>query len=847
MSARWPSSLLNATNKQLTERVEYLTQDLDRKRQSLTEQREVLNLLKRHRVRTEQQTTVIAKTLELERETVERDAGKLKQLHQAAEADARRARQANEAATQLSQTVSALEATIVQRQRALEEQREIAVELEEEAREVVSAHLDRQRVGDELSAAQRELSSSIWATLGRLHDKIRAATQQLEEARDERRRVVQEADAMQLALHDAVKDQAESVRALELVHAQSSQLDANVRANAEAMEVLVRASREREQLRGELRDTLDHLLAEQKRQSLTRDRHSARYRRQGLALRTAIAALREDEARSLTSARCEQAEVQQLSQLRRGLDHIMLLCDEKRQLLSQQQARRAALEDARTELQRLEQEGQPSPSALRDMLLHLSRQEATLEDRVARTHAKLTSAIQAFVDEGRKGEQVNVKLGATVQAKRSLVAEQEASEGRVQLLKEREGRLGEALVDRQALLPSMQALASEQRAQRQVSRLREVEQLRDSLLRIQRDHQQLLQGTTALRSSLHRTRSAVGEGGEAQGRILGDLQLLEVEVLRLTQETEATAEEHKKRLVQHEQAAVALQSLMKAAHAQVGALKEAAGVEAYLRAEVQIEEERLAADVRGSLVELHLYESEVHTLNEELQRHRKKLGLLRLRYEEIMASMARSAQKPLNEEHEGGSPIPVLDRESAAANPEAVHAHLLLRRSYEREQLMQRGNYLDLRLVALDRETSTLRHMLDGLRSSRPSATEHGHGVGEHAGSLLAAPASSTGELVAGRGSQVATRSPAAAKACLLSSAAAREECWRVEVQMLDSELAAMSQQRDASRSQLHEMRAALKDLQDTERQKRMLLQKLREHVQRSRKAASSPGLRRSK
>ncbi|GET92628.1 hypothetical protein, conserved [Leishmania tarentolae] len=838
MSSRWPSSLLNATNKRLTERIEQLTLDLDTKRNSVIEQREVLALLKKHQHEAQQQVKSTAEALGRERAAVENAEGKLKQFQLEAEADARRACKLKEEETQLSQAVSALELALDQRCRALSGQRELAVELEEEAKELVSAHLSRQRVGDELAAAQRELSSTVWATLSRLNEQVRVATRRLEEVRGERLYALQEVDAMHLALQHAVKDQAESLRALELVYAQTSQLDAQVRENAKSMEVLVGAAREGEKLRSQLQATLERLRGDNKRQELTHNLKREQYDKQVHALQKAAAALREDEERSVISTRCNQAEVQQLCQQRRQLEHVILLCEEKRQLLTQQQVRRDALESACALMQRQESTGQPSPAAMRDMILALERQEALLEDRVERTYAKLTEAIQIFTDEGRKSEHFNTAVADKMKTKLSLASDQETAEGHAQLLKERYRKLEEALAERQALFSSMQALALEQRAQRQASWLREIEQLRGTLLRVQRDHQQLLHGTATLRSSWHHTRKTMEEKGVSQGKVLSDLRLLESEVSRLDQEMTATVEEHSSRLLQHEQAGVTLQSLMRAADAQVGALKEAAGAEAYLRVEVQIEEERIQAGMQGTLVELHLNEKEVHELNEELQRHRKKLNLLRLRYEEAVTSMARVVQKPLNEEEGGDIPLPLLNSESDTCTPEAVHAYLLLRRSYEREQLMQRGNYLDLRLVALDKETSTLRHMLDGLRSSRRATTECASIVGELT-SVKKTGASSIENCNSQVRASTPSCSPALMKQQLLSGTEASEHYWRAELQILDETLASMSQQREESRMRLHEMRSTLKELQNTHRQKRMQVQKLRESVQRSRKVTS--------
>lgn len=850
MSSRWPSSLLNPTNQQLTEQIEQLSIELESKRSTIAETREVVELLKKNQQEVRRQEKATAEALASTREAVDGDEGKLKQVTQEVEGSARRVRSLTEEQTRLTAAVAAVESSMEHKRRRLEAEQQAAAAAEAQAKEIVLEHLARQKVGEELAAAQRDLSSTVWARLERLNAQVSFTTKQLAEARAEHDHVLRELNAVQHNLQDAVQDQSDSVRALELIHAQTTQLDARVATNAAAMQTLKNAAREREELRERLRITLEHCIAENNQRSAARDRERGRYDQQLYNLRQIMEGLREAVGQLTGCTSRHHAEEHFLQQQRRQLAHILHLCEEKAALLAVEKARHAALVKARAQLQKETVAGGPSPSALRDLLLSLSHQQELLENRLERAQQRLAEAIQIFVQEGRRGDHVNDAL-AEVQRRRKAVAEtHDTTESEVHLVKQRCMQLEELLRERQALLPSMQALAHEQRAQRQESWVREVAQLRTRLLDAQREYQQLLQGVITLRGSVRRTRTSLDNGGAAQGSTLEEMRLLEGEVARLEQEAQSTAVQQQSAVAQAEQAGVTLQSLMKAADVQVGALKEAAGVESFLRAEVQIKEEQIEAEMQSRRVELHLHESEVHELNEELQRHRKKLGLLRMRYDEVMGALARASQKPLNEEQGDTSlalSLPPLDPAAASTNPEAVHAHLLLRRSFEREQLMQRGNYLDLRLVALGRETSTLRHMLEGLRApSTSSAAPPIEGVGVVGKVLPGADTTVNGSGTTQGGALVSANvnSPLVVKSQLVSNEFAKERYWKEELELLDGAMLAMAQERDRARVQLNELRTTLKDLQGTEKQKRTRLQKLRDLLARSHKRANAAAMK---
>lgn len=848
MSSRWPSSLLSSTNQQLTERIEQLSVELESKRSAVVEAREVVELIQKNQRQTQRQERAAAEALAVKRAAVERDEGALKQLQQEIEGTGRQVRRLQDEEVRVSSAAAALEASMeLQRQRLVEEQSS-AVTLEAEVKGIVVAHLARQRVGEELSAAQRELSSAVWVRLEKLNNRVRLSTQQLADARAEHQIILKELDAAQHSLREAVKDQSESLRALDLVHSQSSELDAHVVANAAAMEGLQRTAQEKAELRDRMRASLARFSEDNKQRAAARDHQRSRYDKQLHALREVVEGIREDEGRLTSYTGRHHAEDSCLQQQRRELDHIVRLCDEKAALLVLERERHAALLQTRAELDKQARTNTPAPAALRGLVLSLSRQKELLEERIARVQLRLGEAVQVFVQEGRRGDEVNAALSTVQQDRRVLVTSQESAESEAHLLRQRCGQLEELLAERRALLPSMEALAQERRAQRQEAWMRDIAELRTSLLRVQREQLLLRQGITTLNGSVHRTRRAQADGDASQGSALTALRLLEKEVLALEQEERDVVETARSCGLQHEQAAVGLQSLMKAADANVEVLKGTAGIESFLRAEVQIKEDQIQASMQGRLVELHLHENELHGLAEELQRHDRKLRLLRMRYEEVMSSLTRASQKPLLEEHsDAPPPLPPLGRVDSAADPETVHAHLLLRRSYEREHLMQRGNYLDLRLVALDRETTTLRHMLDGLRSSAsspPTAAEV---------FLTEKEVGRSGVLVSADPNALSAAAPAAVqppcstadvKDQLRSERLAKEHYWKLEVDLLEETMSVMSRERDRTRVQLAQLRLTLKELQSTEKQKRMRLQKLREAVERSHRQANAAAMR---
>jgi chromosome segregation ATPase len=859
MSSLWPSSLLNATNQRLTERIEQLSVDLASKRNSVVELRDVVELLRKNQQEAWRQQKAAAHALASKREELEKDEGRLKQLTQEIEATTRRVRYLKEQEARLTTVVASVAESMQHKRRTLEEEQKTAVTLEEQVKTSVLEHLARQRVGEELSASQRELSSAVWTKLERLNDRVGDSTRQLAEAREEHHHVLRELEAVQHNLQEAVKEQSDGVRALELVHAQSSQLDGHVVANAASMEVLKIAAQEKKEMRDSMRSALERCLAENKQRTVARDRHRSRYDAQLYTLRQLVEGVREAEEHLMGCVHRQHAEEHFLQQQRRELDRIVHLYEEKMSLLELEKVRHDALVEVRAMLlDKQNHADAPSPAALRDLILTLSRQKELLEDRLERARVKLTGAIQSLVLEGRKGDQMNEALTTLQTNRKALVASQDTVEGKVRLLKQHCTRLEELLAERRALLPSMQALAQEQRSQRQESWMRDVEQLRTTLLAAQRDHQQLLRGITMLRSSLYRTQKSLQDGGALQNTTMDELRVLEGEVSMLEQEECSTAAEQENVASQLEQANVALQSLMSAADTQVDMLKDAAGVESFLRAEVQIKEEQIQAEMQGRMVELHLHESELHQLSEELQRHSKKLTLLRMRYEEVMASLVRASQKPLNEELDDASlPLRPLDPSVANTNPEAVHAHMLLRRSFEREQLVQRGNYLDLRLVALDRETSTLRHMLNSLRvpSSSPRLPETGAGADSGASDRTKTCSAGNTEENDGVlvGSSVnasparevqSSCSIAAMKDQLVGNELAKEHYWKMEMDLLDETMTAMTRERDRTRVQLNKLRSTLKALQGTEQQKRMRLQKLRDAVVQSHKKANTAAMR---
>ena len=134
MSARWPSSLLNSTNRQLTERIEQLSADLESKRSTVAELREVVALLKKDQQQTRKRERTVAEALTSKREALEKDEGRLKHLGFEIDANARRARGLQEEETRLMSAVAAMEAAMGHKRHRLEEEQKMTLELEAEVK-----------------------------------------------------------------------------------------------------------------------------------------------------------------------------------------------------------------------------------------------------------------------------------------------------------------------------------------------------------------------------------------------------------------------------------------------------------------------------------------------------------------------------------------------------------------------------------------------------------------------------------------------------------------------------------------------------------------------------------------
>lgn len=844
MSARWPSTLLNSVNRQLAEQIERLTADLEVKAHHCAEQKTLVENLRKYCHHVQEETKRCGGLLETTKSAVEKAEGELKQLLPQLDGDTRRLRQLLEQADNLNSSVSSFEEALQQQRKVLLGCQEESILLEAEVKVIVSEHASRQRVGEDLTSAQEKLSSVIWARLEQLNSEVATRMELLERGRKEHERILLEVERMQKLVQAAVTDQAENVEAAQLVHQQTSVLDEQILANAQTMEVLRKEAQEKQSEVKRLHTLLTELRMFQQERKSACDIHRTKMNQRTAAFQELHEALQQIETAIQGSKRRRAVEGQRLVQQHRQLQHLLSLFNDRGQVLEQERLHWRSMEGALKDLRREMDTGQPSLAALQDMLLSLSRQKSLLDDRVERTLGQLTSARQTFIDEGQRCEQINDAI-AQKQSEYNALVDVAAMEGeKAKLLKASAEQLGALLSEREELLPQIRAIEAEQRSQKVAFLTREATRLREELGHAQREYRLLRQGTTALRSSVYRAAQSMGETDETQDTAEKAVRLLEIELTTLEAETKSIEKQRNLKRLQQDQSDVALSTLLKVAEAETGALKEVAGVESYLRAEVLMQEDSLEADMRGALLELHLHEKEVHELYDEQQRHVRKIELLRLRYEEVMAALARSVQRPMSGEGNEGSSFPRLEKLLGCAeqggdqtSPEHLHACLVLQRSYEREQLMERGSYLDLRLVALDRETSALRHMLDALRAS--AGTSSVTNVRKAAVDSLAKAEVRREEPIIMKGH--GTTSSSALQA--LNVMADHDYYLGVELKLLEEGLVSMSKQRSSVRSQLHQLHSVLRTLQDEVRRKTVESQRLADNLQRIRKG-KCPGKR---
>lgn len=135
-------------------------------------------------------------------------------------------------------------------------------------------------------------------------------------------------------------------------------------------------------------------------------------------------------------------------------------------------------------------------------------------------------------------------------------------------------------------------------------------------------------------------------------------------------------------------------------------------------------EEGIKAEMEGLLVMLHAHQEEKTKMGIRQKALAQRCGLLRSRYEDMMAALSRQVYGPEgNAPTAGGQQLMLIDSsESGAPNegvtPEELQAHMMLAKAQEKDELQRKGDALDTAIVAAEKDLRQLSVAVQKLQES---------------------------------------------------------------------------------------------------------------------------------
>lgn len=828
-SAAWPRTLLCASNQRLVAAIDELAAQLEEKRQSCNEAKDVVALMRESVTDARRMIAFAEKELASERAAAEKAASNAKAWQLENEKTAKELALWEAESGRLRSLGLKAEEALSDVHQALTAEMGLAARWEDEAKEALLSRLAREKDGEALEAETTRLSSQVWSRLSRLNEEVAHRQLELQGSRDEHAHVLTELDSMHHTLRAAVQDQRATIQALAHVQAESAAADQRIHADGEAMRALKERTAAKTKLRAQLEEVLSTLGRDAKTARNASEAKRAAYDRRLNELRSAVEGLRQLAGATESTQRQRRAEEQHQRDLRTFFANVSALVEERRAGVQQQREYSQQLREAQKSIAASSSLSRaPSPEALLAAYTTLQGQLARWEDRLERARGRVTDAITEMRKEGERGEDLRESLGRAQQQAARLHTEHAVHKATLGAADDRVHVLTVELAKRQERLPELKAASLERSDQQHKQCERRVREMKERLAEATNAHRRLLQANSSLRGGVRRAQQMLQVHQKDSHQQSATEALLMSEVPRLQKELDDLEQRCRGLAEEYATAQLTFASLTTAADGQVSTRKEAAGTEALLRAEATAQGLALESEMQGALVELHLQQAALREQGEELRRQVRRRDLLRSRYTDLMQSLTRAATAPLSEAAPRGSPrtastsaLPSLGPLDEDAPPEALHARLLLQRSFDREQLMARGDYLDMRLVSLDRETATLRGMLHALQQGNVKAPAH-----QTAAAAVSASASAS-----------ARRPPGEPAGANPNPAAADERArWMLaEAGLQEEALAAMREQGELSRKQLKSMRKTLWELQAVDRQRRLQLHRLQEQVQRER------------
>ncbi|EPY23285.1 hypothetical protein STCU_07780, partial [Strigomonas culicis] len=834
----WPVELLNDTNKKLREVIERRTAELEEKRHLVAEHHEVVDYMRQSLTQATRQFSSLDKQIHTEAEAVEKLASEVRQLQHEVDGGRRTVRQQEELLQKLIKSRDHFNTLINEKGAALRERTRESVTLEEEAKAIIVAHIERRRVGEALEAELKNMSQTLWNKLERWHASVARYEDELRAAEAEHEAVLRELDHVRAQLLASLKDHHESVDQLAKVVHQSETLDTSVQQNADRMAELKAEYNRKLEQKEKLLEAREQLTRASRQMGKQRDNKRSLLDTKVNRLREYLQLARDDANEMDITGRYHRAERLRRRKLVEQYQNLHFLLEDRREALDQLKAQLGELRLAAVSIEKEVQSMNIIPPAILYRLrASLQKKLDSLENRFDRTSAKRAETVQHIMAEAARADDLCRQIGYQKKMGKQIEDEESKHKGSLEELLKIHKSIGQDIEARKVALADAHEEYNQLYRNRQEVLEVQVQDLRSQLVAHMEQHRQLLQGATTLRSALHRTSAQLLEQKGRRAQVAERQKLTQIEVANLVAEEGQLEERKRVEATKVESESVTLRTLMQAADGQLKERQDLAGLEELLRAQVQMEENHLQAAMQGTLVELHAEQNAVREQADALRRLTRQRDLIRMRYEEAMAALTKAVEAPLDELSAAGEDgLPRAPLMEAGAPPEALHAHLLLRRSILREQLMERGNYLDVRILSLERESENLRRMLEAIKAERHSmcaAVEQQKKTSGRSSKPFTDQNTNVHFNKNRSGASVAAQKDlqllGEAKGYLQAGLQERTLLLQTEVKLQDEVIATVSDHRSKTREHLLALRATLKELQQAALQKRNKMQRLKD------------------
>ncbi|ORC84135.1 uncharacterized protein TM35_000491410 [Trypanosoma theileri] len=805
----WPARLLNEANRNLQARIEHVGDDVQKRAADIDSQRGVVALLRENLAQVRRHIDSDERATSEEQERLREAENKLQELqreesHYRAEMQQLRRRH-EEVCALLQSTTCVLQTKAT----ALEDEQKLSEALERAALEMSMIHGSRksvQETQEEVEKRQRRLQQ-VQASLVKVHNEVRTSQKVLLQEKEETARVQRELTALRYDIEKGKQDKAESLLAVSHVQQAVMVCESQTATNAKIYTDVKQLLEARRNVLMEMQEKLK----KEKAQLKTVSNKTEECRRKQAKLMERFHSLstetlqHENAAAAMQRQLASQLDVKR--ELTRSQNNALALRDERyirlQELLLRSRELDSLMKESKTD------NNLQSLRCLENTRVSLQRTLQQLDAQLHHMHKAMMDCFSNMQREGRVADELNNNIMKTkksiLAAERDYATEQQSREeclGHLQAIEER-------LLTAEQNLSQTRVVVREGNKHERDLMEGTVRDLRAELHRLTREGFVLRREITPLRCALNAHLKLLHDA-RANLTLLEDAALIRGKELTALQEDGAcVVKEKQSALLKYSEVMFQLRSVRQVAESHLEMMRGVASVEDILRGQASVAQEAVLTDIKNSLVELHLEQKAQGELQTDLRRCQEQLRHLKSRYQTIMESMTRKLAPT------GESGKEELHVESSNSSfPEVLHAKCILQSSLTREELQERGNHLDGRIVFLEHETRTLRNMLQAMQM----------GVGERHKTIL----------------ETSNQKAAEQETLLLREGVlGNREALRAEVDKVNILLEQLQSRRRNLTQRQKEVNKRLVELRVLKANREVVLQRLRAQIRRTRQKQS--------